>query len=379
MKPKLARLTESVAASGRAEPGVVRDCKVLGFESTRGRRYAPEALKEAASLYEGAPVFLDHPDEGDHGPRSVRDKFGWFANVRFVPGDGLRGDFHYNPEHPFAKTFEGWLDSAPDQIGFSHNAFTDPRKNKTDPDGTTVITQIAEVASVDLVSRGATTQGLFESHKMPTETDPLLGDVVEKDIKRVEEDDMGADAGAGGGGYESHLAEMVKAIMTDSSLDKSAKRKKLLKALDLCDDASAAAPVAEEDQTMEASDVEDKVKDESDESAKKVEEAAKLAARDPRLRPLVESHDRLKTAARLRVLESKCRDQCIAARLPLEAITDVFVSQLVEASDDRARAALIEDRRGLVGAARKPRSQSPAGGKSDKKLTADDIMAGVTA
>jgi hypothetical protein len=374
---KLYHLLERAGELGSPDEGapVVRDCKLIGLESSRGRRYTPEALKAAVALYEGCPVFLDHPDESNDKPRSIRDKFGWFENVRWADGQGLRGDFRYNPRHSFAPTFEGWVKTNPGQVAFSHNAFTDPRKNHKDPDGTTVITQIAEVQSVDLVSRGATTQGLFEGHQMPTMTDPVAGDGVRKDI--TEGDDM-LDAGAGGGGYAEHCANMVKAIMTDGSLDKAAKRKKLLKCLDLLDEEGGGAKVEEgEEEIAKGKGEEEKVKDESDETwTAKADEAALRAAKDPALKPLVEGYDRLKTDRRLRILEGRCRDLCIDAKLPLVSITDVFVQQLVEARDDKARRALIEDRRSLVGAARKPVSQPPAPRNGGKALTADDILAG---
>lgn len=374
---KLARLIESCGPGNCdcTSPGVLRDCKILGFDSTRGRRYTEEAVENAAPLYEGAPVFLDHPEEDAAGrisksPRSVRDKFGLFENVRYVPGDGLRGDFRYNTAHPFASTFEGWVAMGGDQIGFSHNALTDTSRNKQDPDGTAVITNVAEVLSVDLVSRGATTQGLREAHMDP-----------DIDAPAVTPEPAPAPVDAGAGGYEEHLANMVKAIMTDGSLDKAAKKKKLMKALDLCEDEKAAAPVVEEDEPVEEADEPDFLagKDKDDkEKDKEVTEAARLAASDPRLKPLVESHDRLRTEKRVRLLESRCRDMCVEAKLPLVSISEVFLAQLVEARNDKARHALIEDRKTL-GVSRKPQSQSPRGGANgSKKLTSDDIMLGVT-
>ena len=48
------------------QAGVIRGVKVLGLESRNGRTYLPEALAQAAQLYEDAKVNVNHP-EGQSG------------------------------------------------------------------------------------------------------------------------------------------------------------------------------------------------------------------------------------------------------------------------------------------------------------------------
>ena len=51
--------------------GVLRGVKLIGLESLNGRRYRPEALAAAVSLYEGAKVNVNHPKEGPLAPGEV--------------------------------------------------------------------------------------------------------------------------------------------------------------------------------------------------------------------------------------------------------------------------------------------------------------------
>jgi hypothetical protein len=110
-------------------------------------------------LYEGARVNVDHPERTKPGSsRSYRDRFGSFKNVRFVEGDGLRGDFKYNKKHSVAEQFEYDVENDPENCGFSHNA-TGPLVKRG---GSLVCESIEAVRSVDLVADAATTASLFE-------------------------------------------------------------------------------------------------------------------------------------------------------------------------------------------------------------------------
>jgi hypothetical protein len=55
------------------EAGVIRGVKVLGLESRNGRTYLPEALAQAAQLYEDAKVNVNHPKGNPTGPRDYQD------------------------------------------------------------------------------------------------------------------------------------------------------------------------------------------------------------------------------------------------------------------------------------------------------------------
>ena len=83
--------------------GVLRGVKVLGLESRNGRSYLPEALTQAASLYEGAKVNVNHARGNPAGPRDYQDRIGTIQGVAARPGEGLFADLHFNPKHALAE------------------------------------------------------------------------------------------------------------------------------------------------------------------------------------------------------------------------------------------------------------------------------------
>lgn len=140
--------------------GTIYNVKILGFESENGRRYLPEAVKAAVSLYEGIKVNLDHPVGDASDPRSVVDRLGKLVNVRFVPGKGLFGDLKLLMSKPMSETICEAAEVMPDAFGLSHNA---QGEGEEDKDGILVINKITEVRHVDLVADPATTKSLAES------------------------------------------------------------------------------------------------------------------------------------------------------------------------------------------------------------------------
>lgn len=139
------------------DKGIIHDVKILGLESVNQRRYTEEAIKAGRILYEGVPVYVNHPDK-PNDPRDVGEKFGRLMNVR-VEKDGLYGDLEYLKSHPDAALITEAAERMPEQFGLSHNAKGDGQ----DQDGVFVVEQIVEVRSVDVVTEPATTDGLFES------------------------------------------------------------------------------------------------------------------------------------------------------------------------------------------------------------------------
>lgn len=146
----------------RAE-SIVRNVKIIGFDSANGRVYTPEALKEAIPLYEGVNVNIDHPEGSPDDQRSAWDRIGFLKNVHFVDGKGLYGDLHLLPSHPFTERVLEAAEKMPQIYGLSHNAkgegYEDKKSNKF------VVNRVAEVRHVDLVADPATTQSLAESQQ----------------------------------------------------------------------------------------------------------------------------------------------------------------------------------------------------------------------
>ncbi|MCE5268833.1 MAG: hypothetical protein LLG00_13210 [Planctomycetaceae bacterium] len=145
------------------EKGVIRGVKVLGLESRNGRTYLPEALAEAARLYEDAKVNVNHPRQNPNSPRDYQDRIGTVRNVALRPGQGLFADFHFNPKHALAEQLIWDAEHSPENVGFSHNveARCARRGDRV------VVETITRVQSVDLVADPATTRGLFESAADP--------------------------------------------------------------------------------------------------------------------------------------------------------------------------------------------------------------------
>lgn len=162
------------------ERAVVSNVKVLGLTSRKPRDYSEAALRKAVGLYEGVRVNIDHGKfpgrDGETSDRSYRDRFGFLKDVRFVPGDGLRGDLHFNPKHALAEQFAWDVEHAPENVGFSHRAFGHGRQ----VGDRYLVEKISAVRSVDLVADPATTKSLFESFQ-PERKEPEM----KKTIKEI--------------------------------------------------------------------------------------------------------------------------------------------------------------------------------------------------
>ena len=161
MSDMLQEFCDSRGASMRvdAQAGVIRGVKLLGLESRNGRTYLPDTLAQAARLYEDAKVNVNHPKGNPAGPRDYQDRIGTIRGVAMRAGEGLFGDFHFNPKHALAEQLIWDAEHAPENVGFSHNveARTSRRGDRV------VVEAILRVQSVDLVADPATTRGLFES------------------------------------------------------------------------------------------------------------------------------------------------------------------------------------------------------------------------
>jgi hypothetical protein len=166
--------------------GVIRGVKILGLESRNRRSYLPEALAQAARLYEDAKVNVNHPKGNPGAPRDYQDRMGTIRNVSARAGEGLFADFYFNPKHALAEQLIWDAEHAPENVGFSHNV-----EARTVRQGEQIVVEaITRVQSVDLVADPATTRSLFESavQKVPGNSDILPVDkpraTTAEDLKR---------------------------------------------------------------------------------------------------------------------------------------------------------------------------------------------------
>jgi len=166
--------SRGVAVAVDREKGLISGVKILGLESRNGRSYLPEAIRQAAGLYEGKRVNVDHARSGDS--RSYRDRMGKLQNIQ-TREDGLYGDLFVNPQHVLAEQLFWDAEHAPENVGLSH----DVSGRVTRRNGKATVEAINSVRSVDLVADPATTAGLFEDLELEEEKVP----VMEIDLKEA--------------------------------------------------------------------------------------------------------------------------------------------------------------------------------------------------
>jgi hypothetical protein len=168
MTTPLLEITFSDTPQVDREAGVIRGVKILGRTSRNHRVYTDAALNQAAYLYEGLAVNLDHPVPSQAGAgRAVAEGFGWLTSVG-VREAGVFGDLHYLRSHPQAEMIAEAAERNPRRFGLSHNAVGQVRHR----DGQCIVEAIDKVHSVDIVQNPATSSGLFESETSMTPTLP---------------------------------------------------------------------------------------------------------------------------------------------------------------------------------------------------------------
>ena len=164
-------ICERITAEGSQvdrEAGVIRGVKLLGANSSNKRKYSPSAIEQAARMYEGAAVNVDHPSKPGSGERSVTDGIGWISNVTMKAGIP-HGDLNILKSHPAAPMLLEAAERNPARFGMSHNADGIVEVKE----GANVVTAINKVFSVDIVQNPATTKGFFESEQETTVADLL--------------------------------------------------------------------------------------------------------------------------------------------------------------------------------------------------------------
>lgn len=230
MNETLQELFDSGGVAMRVDrrAGVVRGVKILGLQSRNGRTYLPEALGRAAKLYEGTKVNVNHPQGDPLSPRDYRDRIGAIRNVAVRSGEGLFGDFHFNPKHALAEQLAWDAEHAPENVGFSHNvcARTSRRGDRL------VVEAITKVQSVDLVADPATTRGLFEGTGEPTsgprEDPPLLAEATVDDLRRYRVDLVDTLLREQGAEFESAREELDRLRALETARRKRAAMTRLL-------------------------------------------------------------------------------------------------------------------------------------------------------
>lgn len=166
---KLTETTYSAELRVDEENAVILGVKVLGADSANNRTYEAAAMEQAARLYEGSEVNIDHPDRGTPDlDRTLAEGFGVLENVK-QRGDAVYADLKYLKTHPLAEMVIERANRMPGNFGLSHNAEGTVRME----DGRQIVESIETVRSVDLVRNPATNKSLFES-ETPVKKKTLL-------------------------------------------------------------------------------------------------------------------------------------------------------------------------------------------------------------
>lgn len=153
---------EASLADGDGAEKVVRDIALLGARSGNGYRYSEQAMREGTVLYEGRPVYLNHPVGNDVSKRNVRDLCGVVRDPRYE-GGRVRGDVVLRG--PSVADFLSLLGEGGDgarlapveDIGMSQIVLAE-----RDKDDHRVVARIERVLEVDVVAFPATTRTFAE-------------------------------------------------------------------------------------------------------------------------------------------------------------------------------------------------------------------------
>lgn len=321
------QLTEAFTASGGEhdpDAGIVYGVKILGLQSRNRKRYASTAVRDALPLIESAASYIDHTPDADDKPlkpapakppRSVKDRFGSFENVRQDNKGEAFGDYRYPRDHWFAGTFRHLVDTNAKGVGFS---IVGKGVGSRQPDGTVLVEKITAIHSVDFVDDPATCVSLREQTMDPA-LDPMTGGTVTGDDWKVNCCDT--------------ISAVAKGV-ADGSIDKGTARKKIMALLKLLDDGDGDTATATDAAMMEQF----------------REEVATPAGR--RMLKIV-GEVQLKEQRQAR------KEQAVKAGIAEIHLSEQFLTVLNEAPADRVPQ-LIEDRKKLIASFQKPVSPVPS-------------------
>ena len=175
------------------ERGIIRGVKLLGLRSLNKRNYdTPGVQKSAMKLLPGTSIYIDHPATATTS-RSYRDKFAVVGQkVEYRPGEGYFGDVHFNPKHAVAEQFLWDVVNAPKSLGMSINSSI--KSGKVGADGDMIVESIEVLRSVDIVTKPATTAGIFESEEEEIMDLKTLRDKHPELVKSILEESQATDA-----------------------------------------------------------------------------------------------------------------------------------------------------------------------------------------
>lgn len=138
------------------EKGLIQGVKILGSMSRNGRIYTPQALSDAAGLYEGVKVY------DGHDTRKYSDCVGKVHNASVV-GDSVYGDLSLKKSHALYEVIMEDAEHTPDNLALSHEVLTGDYEFTVISEGMQ-IDRISKVDAVAIVVDGGTCSSLLEEN-----------------------------------------------------------------------------------------------------------------------------------------------------------------------------------------------------------------------
>lgn len=188
-------------------------------------------------------------------------------------------------------------------------------------------------------------------------------------------------------GMDAKLGHLMSEIVKDTTLDKAAKRKKVMTVLDLQDEGDMEAPKEEMEDEGDSEREKEEEEKEKKEEEKMDEAICELRkSTDPKLKELAESMskrladkkavrkelDALKAVTNLNKRREKAQKLCDESALPKTCITPVLVEQMAARKTEKGMRALLEDRLAVVNVKR-PTSSAGWVGRKDPKTGKDGV------
>jgi len=255
---------------------------------TKGTVFTENFRRQVASFLNGTKAYCDHSSpwkkEDTGGVRSSKDVIGFYENGNLDSNGVVRGDLHYLSSE--AEWLEPRIEEMAGNFGLSIDASGIMEFNSETEMADAI--ECTQLKSVDLVTEPGSTVNIFESKTEEHEEEEIM------DLSKTT------------------LAELLESRPDLVATIKESANK------DLADKGEIENLTAEVEKLTEANKAQESKLDE-------YQVAEKLAEK-------TEAVDKL-------IVESK---------IPEDGITDVFKSQLMEAKDDDARKALIDDRKLLM-------------------------------
>jgi hypothetical protein len=322
------------------EKSIVYGVKLVSWGESFHKRVYESCCGADVNKFHGAKSNIDHQPDPNGARYGVR--FGRVFNP-VVKGDGIYGDFKYNPKHSAAESFVWWVDNDPAAIGFSIDAMSKIERLR---DGRLAVKGFTKVNSVDVVGDPASTKGVFESRMNQEPATPEGGAPDDSEMNLDVDEAAATPDDLKDTGCDEELGALMSAVfMNSDTLDKVKLARTLRSVADLLEDMDGGDGESEE------------YEDESTEGEAPQEEETKM--QESTIKELTAKVEKLTadlTEARLQ--ESKraefearkvaMRKRCTEAKLAETAISDVFVENLAAQDSEEVVTRLLEDRVSLT-------------------------------